>query len=410
MNAAAGAVPVSGITPNTEAYGWLTGGLPGSGRLVTERSAMCVSAVIACVQLIGGAIASLPLKTYRRDADGVPRRTHTALTDLFNQEFHPCWSAPVAWEFIVQSILLHGDGFIRVHRKNRFSPDIRHFEPLHPLTVDPRRTPDDRLAYVCHANADGAAAPRIEVIDQDDMLHFPGAGFNGLRGISLLQHALREPVSISLHAGEQAVGLLSDGLRPDLVIKHGGTKKLDQAEIDRLRGQWLERYGAGSNRYAPIILSGDMDVKQISVSPEDAQLLDTRKMSVEDICRIFGVQPFMVGQTEKTTSFGSGVADLGIGFKRYTLMRHLKKIQSEANRKLYRGGVEYCEFDTAALEQGDTKSRYEAYRTALGRAGEDAWLLVNDIRRLENLPPVEGGDILKKGSDHAPKQDPAAAA
>ncbi len=110
----------------------------------------------------------------------------------------------------------------------------------------------------------------------------------------------------------------------------------------------------------------------------------------------------MIGMTEKTTSFGSGVENMSIGFVKYTIMRHLRKFEQEINRKALRDKDIFAEFTTAGIERGDLKSRYEAHRMSIGRAGEPGFMTVNEVRKLENLPPIDGGDILNKGDNNAP--------
>lgn len=117
----------------------------------------------------------------------------------------------------------------------------------------------------------------------------------------------------------------------------------------------------------------------------------------------------MIGQTDKTTSWGNGVEQMGIGFVKYTLQRHLVKIEQEFNRKLFRTARNFVEFNAATLERGDFKTRNDGYRVGLGRAGEPGWLTVNEVRRMENLPPVDGGDTLNTGATNAPEPNPPAA-
>ncbi|NBT33207.1 MAG: phage portal protein, partial [Rhodobacteraceae bacterium] len=131
----------------------------------------------------------------------------------------------------------------------------------------------------------------------------------------------------------------------------------------------------------------------ITMPLEDMQLLQTRKFQVEEICRAFGVQPFMVGHTEKTSSWGTGVEAMGAGFVRYTLRRHLNAFQNEINRKLFRTSATCAEFDTTELERGDTASMFAAVRVALGRAGEPAFMTIEEARTLLRLPREMSGTI-----------------
>jgi hypothetical protein len=145
-----------------------------------------------------------------------------------------------------------------------------------------------------------------------------------------------------------------------------------------------------------------MEPAQLSVNSKDAEILATRLFTVEEICRIFGVPPFMVGHTDKTTSWGAGVENMGIGFVRYTLQRHLTPIAQELNSKLWPVRQRYfVEHITAALERGDLKARYDAYRTALGRAGERPFISVDEIRRRENMPP--NADLMINEAATAPQ-------
>lgn len=377
-------VEASGITPGTPAYEWLTGGGLGIDRALSERQAMSVSAVYACVSLIGGAVASLPLHIYRRTVDGRERLTNDIWWAL-NEQMSAMWPAAVGWEFGLQSLLLHGDLFMRIDRASRISPNIVGFTPYHPLSVDVRKI-DGRLWYLL--NDDGV----IQVCDQDDMIHVPGPGFDGKRGLSQIRFALRQPANVAIDAGRQAANVLSSGMRPDLALIPPENTKLDAEQIKAARAQWVDRYSGEGKGSAPVVLSGGTKIERISLDAEDAQLLETRNFQVEDIARIFGVPPFMVGRMEKTTSWGSGVEAMGIGFTKYTLQRHLVKIEQEINRKCFKTVRHFCEFDTKGLERGDIKTRNESYRIALGRAGEPAWMTVNEVRKAENLPPVAGGD------------------
>jgi len=164
--------------------------------------------------------------------------------------------------------------------------------------------------------------------------------------------------------------------------------------VDLIRAQWDEIHRGPKKAHRPAILGGGLKPETISLPAEDAQLVAQRQFQIEDIARIFGVPPFMIGHTEKTTSWGSGVEAMGIGFVKYTLQRHLSKIQTEFRRKCFRGTNRFCEFATAALERGDLKSQSEAFRIALGRAGERPWMKISEVRRLLNLPHEDGTDDL----------------
>lgn len=392
--APAEAVRATEITPGTAAFNWFIGGGGGYGKPLSEKEALAQGTVYACVSLLAGALASMPLHIYRRTESG-RERVNNELWWILNEQMGEQWSAAVGWEFAMQSLLLHGDAFFRIDRPSYYSNRISGLTPIHPLTVQVEKQ-DGRLVYLI--NDDG----KIKAYDQDDMLHIPGLGYNGKRGMSQISYVLRQPVNIAKDAGDQAGAFLGDGMRPDLALQSPAGTRLSKDQISDIRAQWVERYSGISNSRAPIVLTGGMDLKQLTMTAVDAQLLDTRKLQAEQIAQIFGVPPHMIGITEKTTSWGSGIEQMSIGFVKYTMQRHLVKIEQEINRKCHATSRYFCEFETKGLERGDLKTRNESYRVALGRAGEPGWMTVNEVRKAENLPPIEGGDFLNKGNMNEP--------
>lgn len=362
------------------------------GNAVAEDQARSVAAVSACCDLIGGSIASLPLHFFRRAADGQRERYTPEFWWLFNERPSPQYSAATFWQFISDSRLLHGDGFARIVRASPYSPTVVGFEPYHPLLVDVERK-DGRNVYTLHGRD---ISEKTVVLDQDDVLHFPGAGFDGKRSLSALKHGLKLAAGIAKAADDQAAQNMEDGARPDFAIEVPGEMQPEAREV--LRKSWMDRHSGQGAKKAPVVLAGGMKLHQLTMSSEDAQLLQTRQFQIEEICRVFGVPPFMIGHNEKTTSWGSGVEQMSIGFVKYTLQRHLCVMEQEINHKLFKTSRNFAEFATAGLERGDIKSRNESYRIALGRAGEPGWMTVNEVRALENLPAITGGDSLSMES------------
>lgn len=382
--------PTSVGTKDSQLYEWLTGAgaLSNAGPAVTERTAMSIGAVYACIGLIGGAIAAMPLPIYRRTPDGREKVDHE-LWWLLNEQPCACMSAAVMWEYLIWSLLLHGDAIAIIKRASPMSPRIVGIEPVHPLSVTVREV-DERLIYTVVDTDDTG------VYDQDDVLHIPGLGFDGLRGLSPLRYAARQTFGIALAADDYSARFFSNGARPDYVVTL--KSKMTEEAAKLFRETWMARYSGTKNAHVPAILNGDgADVKALNMSPEEAQLLATRSFQAADVARIFGVPPHMIGITDKATSWGTGLEQQSIGFVKYTLQRHLVKIEQEINRKVFRRSLQlFAEFNTAGLERGDYKTRNEGYRIALGRAGEPGWMTVNEVRRLDNLPPIEGGDELNK--------------
>lgn len=372
---------------------------------ISERSAMNISTVYGCVNLIGGAISSMPLTFYRRDGANEREAYKPDEWWMFNEQPCTAWGAATAWEFSAQALLLRGDSFWRILRASRLSSKIVGFEPLHPTTVQVRRVDDRNVFDVAPQLAVTSGNPANVTLDQDDMLHIPGPGFDGLRGMSQISNSLRLSGGIALSADQYMAAFFNNSARPDYVLETDAVLKAEQ--IQNLRDQINEGHQGPLRSHKPMVLQGGLKVKPITISAEDAQLMEIRKFQVEDVCRTFGVPPFMVGHTEKTSSWGTGVEQMGIGFVKYTLQRHLVKIEQEINRKVFRTARNFCEFNVSGLERGDLKSRFYAYRIALGRSGEMPWMTYDEIRKMENLPKrndlkVNAGTTPQKGDNNEP--------
>jgi len=385
------AVPSSSVVRGSDGYSMFA--IPNNaGVPVTESTVMNVSAVYACIQLISGAMASLPLPIYERTKTGRQRVDHP-LWWLLNEQPLPRCSASTFWRYMMTSKLLHGDGFALIKRKSAFSPEIVSITPWHPLAVNVYLN-GDRLAYQ-FINYIGGQGIESQMYDQDDVLHFTGVGFNGLRSVSPLRHALRNAAGIALAADKYSAEFFSASAKPEIVIKTE-MAKLSGEQKELIIDAWKSIQQGDRTR--PGVLGAGMSLQELTINAEEAQLLQSRMFQIEDIARIYGVPPFMIGHTQNTTSWGSGVEQMGIGFVKYTLSQHIVDAEQEINRKLFLTEKNFCEFNTAGLERGDIKTRNESYRIGLGRAGEPAWLTVNEVRLAENLPPIEGGDVLFVGT------------
>jgi HK97 family phage portal protein len=393
--------PISAARRGTEMYEVLTGGLRSAGPVVNEKTAMAVSAVYACVGLISGAVASSPLHVYERTADG-RQRAEVDEWWLLNEQPNSATSAAVMWTMLMESLLLQGDMFAVLQRGVEKSPKICEILPVLPRQVVDVLDDQGKPIYVICPDTGQPYG-----VEPKNMLHVPGAGFDGKRGMSAVKHAARQAVGIAIAADEYNARFFTNGARPDFILRTDA--ELSQEQVDQLRESWAARYGGVERSHLPAVLQGGLDVKALTVTAEDAQLIATREFQVEDIARIFGVPPFMIGHTEKTTSWGSGVESMGIGFVKYTLLRHLVKIQQEINRKFWPIRERYfVEFETGGLERGDLKGRYDAYRLALGGSSGPGFLTQDEIRRLENRPPLGGpaAELTTWRQNDAQKQDP----
>jgi HK97 family phage portal protein len=378
----------------------------GSGGAPSESEALAVSAVYACVTLRAGAISALPMHIYQRSYEGeLTRDMQSPLWWILNEQFCPRWSAAAGWSFLIGSRLLRGDGFAEILRGP--GGRVEGLVPLHPDRVRVLATADGaRLVYEVQPDPTilvrDPAVSVTRVLDQDDILHISGFGFNGLRSLSPLRHALRVTGRLAINAQDFSASFLKNMARPDFVLQAKGN--LTDAQFSRLQ-EMLGDHTGPSRSGKPMLLEGGLELKPLTMALEDMQLLETRRFQVEEICRIYGVPPFMVGHTDKTTSWGSGVGEMGRGFVRFTLRDDLNTIQNEVNRKLFRRATPVAAFDTTELEEGDLKSVLEAMRVALGRAGEAPIMSVEEVRTRLRMPRKMAGAAPMQGQTGSDEED-----
>lgn len=382
----------------------ISGGGSSAGPVVNETAAMRVSAVYACVALIAGAISTLPMPVYERTPDGGRKIVDHPYFWLLNEQPDPEISAAVFWEYMVSARLFHGDAFAEIIRPSYYSNRVIGFKAHHPMRVTPFRDFEGTLFYRVQPLF-GAAYVR----SPSDMIHVPSLGFDGLTSPSPITFAAKQAIGTSIAAGEYNARFFSNGAKPDFALKTKSSMNEEQAKL--LRATWSDRHQGAEKSHLPAILTGGLEIEQLTMSSIDAQILQTASWNLEEICRVLGVPPFMVGSTEKSTSWGSGQENMGRGFVKYTLLRDLRKIEQEFNRKLWPVREKFfVKFDVSDIERADLKTENEALRVALGRAGEPGWMSQNEVRKVKMLPPIDGGDEISKGmkpGDKPPADQPA---
>ncbi|MBL35919.1 MAG: phage portal protein [Oceanospirillaceae bacterium] len=380
-----------------EQWAELFGAVPTSAAVaVTSESAKRSAAVYACARLIAGAIALLPLPIYER-RNGSREAIDHDYWWMLNESPYPTITACSWWEWMGSSLLMRGDGITQILRNRAGVPTG--FMPLPRECVQPE-VRDGRLAYFIY---DGT---KPYGLDQDDVLHFPGYGFDGVRGESVIRYAARQAVGTALAADQYSGEFFANGMNPSVTITYPQGVAPTTEQQAELRNQFDERYVGQGKRHRPLLLVNGGKAEAVSLSAEDAQLLETRKFQVIEIARAFGVPPHMIGETSASTSWGSGIEQMSIGFVRYTLGPHLRRIEQELNRKLWpRSGKYFTEYNREGLLAGDSKTEAEVLGKGLGGPGAQGWMTVNELRRIKNLPPIEGGDKVVFQTQKAAKNE-----
>lgn len=355
-----------------------------SGLHVTPQSAMRVSAVFACVRLIAGAIATLPLHLYRSSNGMRQKIENDPLWWLLNEQPTSRYTAASHWELVASAMLLRGDGFTFIGRDRSGQP--RELIPLPPGCVHVQREKNvgsDVLKYYVNDITTFG-------VDAGDMLHFPGFGFDGEHGMSVIRWAAQNAAGNAMAMDEYSGKFFANGAHPSIVLETDKFMKGEQ--ITSLQTAFSNKYGGLPNAHKlPLVLIEGMKANQLTMNAQDAQLLEGRKFQVNDIARAFGVPPHMIGETTGSTSWGTGLEQMARAFVTYTLQPHLVRIEQELNRKLFRNAGRFVEFNRDALMQGDSKAESDYFKAALGGPGSGpGWLSVDEVRRMKNQAPLGG--------------------
>ena len=369
-------------------YSFFLGGST-SGKMVTERSAMQMTAVYACVRILAEAIAGLPLHLYRyNDSGGKEKCIDHPLYQLLHDEPNPEMSSFVFRETLMTHLLLWGNAYAQIIRNGK--GEVVALYPLMPNKMAVNRDDAGNLYYQYSHSAVEANTMKdtTVVLYPTDVLHIPGLGFDGLVGYSPIAMA-KNAIGMAIACEEYGAKFFANGAAPGGVLEHPGTVK-DPA---RIRESWQNTFGGSANANKVAVLEEGMKYTPIAISPEQAQFLETRKFQINEIARIFRVPPHMVGDLEKS-SF-SNIEQQSLEFVKYTLEPWVIRWEQSISRSLLSRDEKkqyFVKFNLEGLLRGDYQSRMNGYATAR----QNGWMSANDIRELENLdriPAEDGGDL-----------------
>lgn len=377
-----------------------------AGAAVTPDTALRVATVYACVNLLSGAVASLPVAIFERQTGRNRAEVDHEYWWFLNEQANEDMNAFTAWQYLISSKLLYGDGIGELLRPSKSSSRVIGWKPIHPLRWQPFvSTESSSRGRLYHRITPALGDPYV--LDPADVIHLPSLGFDGLTSPSPITYAAREVVGTALAAENYTAKFFSGGAAFDYALKTAS--KLDKAQLEALHASLMLRNNQPGGARSPLILSGGLEPAQLSVNAKDAEILGTRLFGVEEICRIFGVPPYLVQHQQKDASRGTGLEEMGSSFVRFALQQLLTPAAQELNRRLWPTRSRYfAEHVTAALERGNQKTRFESYRIALGRAGEEPFMSVDQIRRLENMAPDSTLTRNQGSAANEPPTDPTA--
>jgi len=384
-------------------YSFYMGGST-AGKNVTERSAMQMTAVYSCVRILAEAVAGLPLHFYKYKDDGSKEKAlDSNLYHLLHDEPNPEMSSFVFRETLMTHLLLWGNAYAQIIRNGK--GEIIALYPLMANKMQVDRDENGQLYYTYTRSNDEAKTMEGNTVylSPHDVLHIPGLGFDGLVGYSPIAMA-KNAIGLAMATEEYGAKFFANGAAPSGVLEHPGTIK-DPA---RLRENWNATFGGSTNSGKVAVLEEGMKYTPISISPEQAQFLETRKFQINEIARIFRVPPHMLADLEKS-SF-SNIEQQSLEFVKYTLDPWVIRWEQSLYRSLLSPDEKkkyFFKFNLEGLLRGDYASRMTGYATAR----QNGWMSANDIRELENLdriPSELGGDLYLINGNMLPLGDAGA--
>lgn len=361
-----------------------SGSRTSAGVNVTPERALQISAVYSCVRLLAETVAGLPVSLLRRTEDGRERVRDNPLLRLVADEPNPTMDSAEYFRLIMGFMLLRGDGFGYVERTR--SGDPVGLWPLPKTCVDTRRAPSGKLVYRAEPDDDNWAPIRESggLVQPENMLHYRAFGL-GAEGLSPIGLA-RQSAGISWAAQSYVGGFFERDASPGGAVTVPG--ELSDKAYDRLTETWSDLHEGFDKSHRLAILEGGAKWEKVSLSPADAAFLEIYKLTRGDIAGIYGVPPHMIGDTDKATSWGSGIEQQSLGFVIYSAMSWVTRLERVTGRLRGADRNLYVKFNPAGLVRGDITARYTAY----GQARQWGWFSANDVRELEDLDPIADGD------------------
>ena len=342
--------------------------------VITQESSLALTAVWACVRILSETVGTLPIHLYRRTDTGRERQYGHACGRIL----HTPNSFSTRFDlmhFLMTSCTLWGNGYARIYRDKMYRP-LR-LKYYHPAKVEPVLTDNEELFYRLDSG---------ELLPYSDMIHLKGLSTNGYKGKSPIT-VHRDNLALSVSAQTYGEMFFNQGGNMSGVFKYPSTLKPEAYE--RLKKDLLAQSIGLHKAHLPLLLEGGMTYERISIPPEDAQFIATRKFQKTEIAPIYGVPPHMIADLERSTN--NNIEHQAMEFVRYCLMPYLVRLEEEFNHKLLREDEfdeYYYLFSLNGLLRGDAKTRSEFYKN-MNFVGA---MSANEIRNLEDMNSYEGGD------------------
>lgn len=353
-----------------------------SGASVSHASALDVSVVMACSRVIAEGIAQVPLKLYRQEGNNVIPATDMPLYRVLHRKPNDWMTSFEFRETMALHCILTGSAFAFI---NRLRGNVVELIPIEPGRVSVKQEDDYRLTYK-------VTAPNGNVIElpQDAIWHWRGPSWDGVVGMDIVKKA-REAIGLAMSTEESHSRMQRNGAAMGGVYSVEGN--LNGEQYEKMRA-WLEKNFDGiANVGKTKLLDRSAKFYPSSMTGIDAQLLETRKYQIEEVCRFMRVMPIMVGYSDKASTYASA-EQMFLAHVVHTLSPWYQRIEQSAECQLLTDKQAeqgyFAKFNAAGLMRGSHKDRAEFYAKALGSGGSPAWMTADEVRALEELNPMGG--------------------
>lgn len=358
-----------------------------AGESVTADSALGLPTFWRCVAILANVVAGCPLRTFKN-----PGKVEQFPQILDPNNFNTTYTQYELWNLVVVHLAVWGNAFVLKVRD--VGPDgpgsgkIRDLKPIHPSRVEVDLENGEKVFKIIRLKSDGTidneAAP-LE-LTTFEIMHIPGLGHDGVKGISVIEYCART-LGTTMAADKLAAKFYKNGTMLTGVI-NVKAPLTNQEQADSIRNRWQQKSGGVGHAAQVAVLDAETSFQPLTIPPEQLQFLQSRQWQANEIARWFGIPPHLVGDVEKSTSWGAGIEEQNVGFVAYTISEFTNRIEQRATREVVMTNKQYCEFDLDRLLRGNMTERFAAYGVGI----VNGWLTRNEARVKENMQPIDGLD------------------
>lgn len=352
-----------------------------AGMDVNVDTASAVPTVYRCMKLLSTVIAGCPIKVYR---GAEKEEVKNPLLSIYNPDM--TYTQFELWELVVAHLCGWGNAYVFKKRDTTPGETIIDLKPIYPGVVEVKydRANGRKMFLVKRLKDDGTIDPSKlpQVFTDYEVMHVADFGFDGLVGLSPIQ-LFTQTLGTALAADKLAAKFYSSGSQLGGIIKVKAPLR-NQAQAEKIKARWMQKNAGVAHAGDVAILDAETDFQSVTIPPDQLQFLESRRWQTNEIARIFGVPPHLVGDVEKSTSWGTGIEVQNVGLVTYTASSYTKRIEQRITREIVGTRGQVAEFDLNDLMRGSTQERYQALFVAAG----GPWMTRNEARVAENRVPL----------------------